>query len=56
VAKLDKGKTYIVHCQSGRRSTNSLETFTKLGFKNIVHLDKGFGDWQKAGLPVEKSK
>jgi rhodanese-related sulfurtransferase len=56
VAKLDKGKTYVVHCGSGRRSTSSLETFKKLGFKSIVHLDNGFGGWQKAGLPVEKSK
>jgi len=54
VTKLDKSKTYIVHCQSGGRSTKSLETFKKLGFRSIVHLDDGFGSWQKAGLPVEK--
>ena len=56
VAKLDKSKTYVVHCQAGGRSTKSLETFKKLGFKAIVHLDDGFGGWEKAGLPVEKSK
>ena len=56
VAKLDKDKTYVVHCQSGGRSTKSLEIFKKLGFKSIVHLDDGFGSWEKAGLPVEKSK
>ena len=54
LAKLDKEKTYVVHCRSGGRSTKSLETFQKLGFKTIVHLDNGFGSWQKAGLPVEK--
>ncbi len=54
LAKLDKEKTYVVHCRSGGRSTKSLETFQKLGFKSIVHLDNGFGSWQKAGLPVEK--
>ena len=54
VAKLDKTKTFVVHCQSGRRSKKSLETFQKLGFKSIVHLDNGFSGWQKAGLPVEK--
>jgi len=53
-AKLDKSKTYVVHCQGGGRSTKSLEVFKKLGFKSIVHLDNGFGSWQKAGLPVEK--
>lgn len=54
VGKLDKNKTYIVHCQSGRRSTSSLETFKKLGFRNIVHLDSGFAGWEKAKLPVTK--
>ena len=54
LAKLDKDKTYVVHCQSGRRSTKSLATLQKLGFKSIVHLDSGFSGWQKAGNPVEK--
>ena len=56
VTKLDKDKTYVVHCGGGGRSTSSLETFKKLGFKSIVHLDNGFRSWEKAGLPVEKSK
>ena len=54
VAKLDKEKTYVVHCRSGGRSTKSLETFKKLGFKAIVHLDGGFAGWEKAKLPVTK--
>lgn len=54
VATLDREKTCVVHCQGGGRSTKSLETLRKLGFKSIVHLDNGFGGWQKAGLPVEK--
>ncbi len=54
VAKLDKSKTCIVHCQAGGRSTRSLETLIKLGFKSIVHLDGGISGWQKAKLPVTK--
>jgi len=54
VAKLDKDKTYVVHCQRGGRSTRSLETFQKLGFKSIVHLDGGMAGWKEAKLPVEK--
>lgn len=54
VAKLDKSKTYIVHCQGGGRSSRSLETLTTLGFKSIVHLDGGISGWQKAKLPVVK--
>src|SRR4051812_29916309 len=41
VAKLDKSKPYLVHCASGHRSTNSLETFKKLGFQSVYHLDGG---------------
>lgn len=51
---LDKNATFLVHCQSGGRSTRSLETLRKLGFKSIVHMDGGFSGWKKAGLPVEK--
>jgi phage shock protein E len=53
-AKLDKEKTYVVHCGAGGRSTKSLETLKKLGFKSIVHLDGGISAWEKAKLPVTK--
>lgn len=54
VKKLDPSKTYLVHCRSGGRSTSSLDTFKKLGFKHIIHLDGGMMDWGKEQLPVEK--
>ncbi len=51
---LDKSQTYLVHCAAGGRSTRSLETFQKLGFTSIVHLDGGMNAWKKAGQPVTK--
>ena len=54
IANLDKEQAYLVHCQSGGRSGQSLEMFERLGFKSIFHLDDGFSGWQKAGNPVEK--
>ena len=54
LAKLNREKTYLVHCASGGRSTRALPQFSKLGFKRIVHLDGGFKAWQAAGNPVEK--
>ena len=54
VAKLDKTKPTLVHCQSGGRSTRALPTFQKLGFTNLIHLDGGFDGWQAAGKPVHK--
>lgn len=52
--KLDKNKPVLVHCGAGGRSTRSLPTLEKLGFKEIYHLDGGLKDWKKAGKPVEK--
>lgn len=54
VSELDKSKTYLVHCGSGRRSTSALEIFQKLGFQSIYHLDGGLKAWQAASKPVEK--
>jgi rhodanese-related sulfurtransferase len=53
-AKLDKSKTYLVHCQAGGRSTKSLEPLKALGFEHLIHLDDGFGGWKDSGLPVKK--
>lgn len=55
LAKLDPAKTYLVHCGSGGRSTRSLATFSKLGFKSVIHLDGGMKAWKAAKLPVEKT-
>jgi phage shock protein E len=54
ISKLDKSKTYLVHCASGGRSGKSLSKFSAQGFANIYHLDGGLSAWQTAGKPVTK--
>ena len=54
IQKLNRDKPYLVHCQSGGRSSNSLKLWKTLGFTEIYHLDGGFLAWKKAGLPVAK--
>lgn len=54
VAKLAREQVYLVHCASGKRSTNCLPQLQQLGFTNLVHLDGGLTAWRAAGLPVEK--
>jgi len=54
IAKLDKKQPTLIHCQAGGRSMRALKIFEKLGFKDLIHLDDGFGGWQEAGKPVEK--
>jgi rhodanese-related sulfurtransferase len=53
VGKLDKNKTILVYCRSGRRSTNAAEILVKKGYK-VVNLEGGFTNWQSHGLPIQK--
>jgi phage shock protein E len=54
IAKLDKDKTYLVHCAAGGRSTRACKKMEQLGFKKLFNLEGGMGAWEKAGKPVEK--
>ena len=54
VARLDKGKTYLVHCGAGVRSVKACEKMGKLEFPKLVNLEGGLKAWEKAGKPVEK--
>jgi rhodanese-related sulfurtransferase len=54
VAKLDKEKTYLVHCAAGGRSARACKKMEQLGFKQLYNLEGGMGAWEKAGKPVEK--
>ena len=54
IAALDPAKPYLVHCQAGGRSGQSLPLFEKLKFSRLYHLSTGFGGWVADGQPVEK--
>ncbi len=54
VAKLDKSKTYLVHCAAGGRSAKACDKMSGMKFSSLVNLEGGFGAWQKAGKPIEK--
>ena len=56
LGKLDRDKTYLMHCKSGGRSTASLEIWKKLGFKKILHLDTGIVGAEKAGVKLVKEE
>lgn len=53
IAKLDKDKTYIVHCQTGVRSGKTMPIMLRAGFKNLIHMDGGMKGWKQAKLPTE---
>ncbi len=54
ISQLDKNKTYLVYCRSGKRSGNTAKMLLEKGYKNVVNLDGGINAWQEAGLPVTK--
>ena len=47
VNELDKSRTYLVHCRSGKRSTKAVGIMEKYGFTDIYHLDGGYLAWTK---------
>jgi phage shock protein E len=53
IAKLDLKKTYLIYCAGGGRSGECAELMTKLGFKYVINLEKGFDDWKRKGLPIQ---
>lgn len=55
ILKLDKKKTYLIYCASGRRSGECADLMQKSGFKQVINLEKGFSDWKNNGFPIEKN-
>jgi phage shock protein E len=54
ISKLDKDKTYLVHCAAGGRSARACSKLDKLKFEHLYNLEGGMGAWEKAGKPIEK--
>lgn len=54
IAKLDRKKTYLIYCAGGGRSGDCAELMQKLGFKEVIDLEKGFDDWKRKGFEVVK--
>ncbi|MEW6144443.1 MAG: rhodanese-like domain-containing protein [Thermodesulfobacteriota bacterium] len=54
VGKLDRSKTYLVHCRTGRRSETAVEVMEEMGFTDIYWMQDGIVGWQDAGYPVTK--
>ncbi|MEZ5084079.1 MAG: rhodanese-like domain-containing protein [Bacteroidales bacterium] len=54
VSALDKNKTYLVYCNSGRRSAITMDFMKKNGFNNAWNLEGGIIAWQRAGFTLVK--
>jgi len=52
--KLDKNKTYIIYCRSGRRSENALNIMKEQDFREVYNMLGGIIKWKSEGLPTTK--
>ena len=52
--KLDKNKTYIVHCAKGVRSGKTLNIMKELGFKEAYNMKGGIVKWKEKGFSMIK--
>ena len=52
--KLDKNKTYLIYCRSGRRSENALNIMKELDFREVYNMSGGIIKWKSEGLPTTK--
>lgn len=45
VSTLDKNKTYLLYCRSGKRSNNAKVLMNEMGFSKLIDLKGGFSEW-----------
>jgi rhodanese-related sulfurtransferase len=54
IQKLDKDKTYLIHCRTDRRSGHTIKLMRELGFQNVYFLKGGILAWKQNGKPTFK--
>src|SRR5690606_12269678 len=52
IENLDKDKTYLVYCRSGKRSANAANIMNQKGFANVFNMKGGILAWEKKKYKV----
>ena len=52
--KIDMDKEMVLFCAGGLRSALATKSLKEMGFKNICHIDGGFGAMKNSGFKVIK--
>ena len=50
--KVNRDKTYYIHCAGGYRSVIAASIFKSRGFENVVDIEQGFGGIQNTDIPT----
>ena len=56
LSAMDRGKSYLVYCRTGNRSTKAVHTMEQLGFRSVQHMVSGIVGWEKKGLPLSRGQ
>ena len=54
IGRLDREKTYLVYCRTGRRSEEAVRIMRDLGFKHLLQFEGDIVRWQAEKLPLVK--
>jgi len=54
MARLDRGKTYLVYCRTGNRTNGAVKVMRELGFPNVFVFPGGITKWKEAGFPTAR--
>ncbi len=46
-------KRFVFFCAGGWRSALAAQTAHRMGLRPVAHIKGGFGEWRKAGGPIE---
>jgi rhodanese-related sulfurtransferase len=52
--KLDKNKTYLIYCRTGRRSSDTINIMKKLKFNEVYRILGDIVRWKAEKLPLVK--
>lgn len=45
MGKLEKGKSYLLYCRSGARSSVAAKLLARKGYENVFNLNRGLMGW-----------
>lgn len=49
----DKSRPILIYCETQHRSLFAAKILSKVGYTNIVDLDRGMINWRKKGYPTD---
>jgi hydroxyacylglutathione hydrolase len=53
-SELSRNEPLVVHCQGGTRGPIAISVLRRLGFEHLAHLPRGYSEYAREGLPIER--